>query len=410
MRSQDASAPPLSDARVLVICVARVLLFATFMSVAATVPLIKHDWELSAAATGAVVSSFTIGYAVSLFLFAWGADHYGAKRMVLVSAVMASVSSLAFGLFARDWTSAMLLYGLVGLAQGGVYTPLVMLLADEVERSRLGSAMGRLIASTSVGYATSLAAAGIGIALGGWQLAFVLTGLLPMIGGVILIIALKALPNRVHRRTDGIGLRDELVRHRESRLLFAGYTAHTWELLGMWAWAPAFLAASLTLKGADQSSASIWGANLSGVLHLAGAVAALTMGRLSDRIGRKPVLIALAASGAGLSMTIGWLLHAPSVVLVALAIAYAFVCIGDSPVLTTAISEVIRPGYLGAVLAWRSLAGFGAGALAPLGFGVVFDVASGIGADEVVSWGLGFAALGIGGALAMFSAIALRRV
>ena len=405
------AAPPslLSEGRLLAICTARVFLFATFMTVAATIPLIITDWGLTAAAAGAVISSFTIGYAVSVFVFAWAADHYGAKRMVFVSAIAAAATSLTFGLFARGWGTAMVLYGLVGLAQGGVYTPLIMVLSDEIEPARRGNAMGWLIASTSVGYATSLAVAGIGIALGGWQAAFVLTGLLPALGAAMLIVALLPLANRVHPRLPEIRPADELVRNRESRLLIGGYTAHSWELLGMWAWIPAFLAAALALKGMATAAATVSGAYLSGIMHLFGATAAFTMGRLSDRTGRRPVLVALAAAGAIVSFVIGWLIHAPGVVLIPLALAYAFFCLGDSPVLTTAISETVRPGYLGAVLAWRGLLGFGAGAIAPLGVGLVLDLAGAAGAGPVVSWGLGFATLGLGGAIALACAVALRR-
>jgi len=395
--------------RLLAICSARVFLFATFMTVAAVIPLITVEWALSATSAGAIVSAFTFCYAASVFGFAWAADHFGAKRMVVVSALAAATASAAFGFFARDWWSAMVFYGLVGLAQGGVYTPLIMLLSDEVEPAQLGKAMGWLIASTSIGYCTSLGAAALGIGIGGWQAGFLLSGLLPAVGALMLVAAVAPFANRVHARPAQGGLRDEIMHNRESRLLIAGYTAHSWELLGMWAWIPAFLAAGFALQGAAVSGAAVSGAWLSALLHAVGAVAAFTMGRLSDRAGRRPVLVVLAGLGAIVSCSIGWLIHAPSVILIPLALAYAFVTLGDSPVLTTAISEVTRPGYRGAVLAWRGLAGFGAGAIAPLGFGLVLDLATGAGASPAVSWGLGFAALGIGGALALACALALRR-
>jgi MFS family permease len=398
----------ISERRVLVICAARVLLFATFMTVAATIPLLTTEWGLSATAAGAIVTSFTAGYAASLFVFALASDHFGARRMVVVSAVAASAASLAFGFLARDWTSAMVLYGLVGLTQGGLYTPLIMVFTDEAPAARRGTLMGWLISSTSVGYATSLAAAGLGAAIGGWSAAFVLTGALPAVGAAVLLVALRPVPNRIHPRPDETGFADELVRNRESRLLFGGYVAHSWELLGMWAWMPAFLAAAFVARGAEAVGATSSGAYVSGALHLFGAVAALTMGRLSDRAGRRPVLVALAGAGALGSFAIGWMVHVPLTVLVPIALLYAFVCIGDSPVLTTAIAEVVRPGYRGAVLAWRGLAGFAAGAVAPLAVGVVFDLADGAWGTPAVSWGLSFVALGVGGALALVSAVALR--
>lgn len=406
MTPADSAPSLLTRRRILAVCTARVFLFATFMTVAATIPVIMSEWGLTATAAGGIVSSFTIGYAVSLFAFAWAADHYGAKRMVCLSALAAAVTSLAFGVLARDWWMATVLYGLVGLAQGGVYTPLVMVFADEARPAHRGNAMGWLIASTSVGYAASLAVAGIGVALGGWRLAFVLTGILPLVGAVVLSTALGPLPNRIHPRPTGTRVADEMLHSREPRLLIGGYVAHSWELLGMWAWIPAFLAAGFALKGIETAGATVSGAYVSGTLHLFGAAAAFTMGRLSDRTGRRPVLIMLAGAGALLSFTIGWFVHAPSIVLVPLAFAYAFACLGDSPVLTTALAEAIRPGYLGAALAWRGLAGFGAGALAPLAVGFALDAFTTAG--PAVSWGLGFTTLGVGGAAAVACAIALR--
>jgi MFS family permease len=391
----------MTASRLAAICFARVFLFATFMTVAAVIPLLMRDWELSATAAGALVSSFTLCYAASVFGFGWAADHFGAKRMVVGSAIVAAAGSAAFALWARDWASALLLYSLVGLAQGGVYTPLVMVLSDEAAPERRGSAMGWLIASTSAGYATSLGLAGLGVALGGWQLAFVVSGLAPALGALLLLAALRPFANRVHARTGAVRVSDEIVRNRESRLLTAGYTGHSWEVVGMWAWIPAFLAAGFALKGANATGATSAGAYLAGVLHVTGAIAALTMGRLSDRTGRRPVLVALGGAGALVSFSIGWLIEAPSLVLVPLALVYAFVTLGDSPVLTTAISEVVRPAYLGAVLAWRGLAGFGAGAVAPLAFGIVLDTTA--------SWGLGFVTLGLGGVAALACALLLRQ-
>ena len=399
----------MTSARLLAICAARVFLFASFMTVAAVIPLLMREWTLTATAAGAIVSSFTLCYAVSVFAFGWAADHFGAKRMVTVSAFAAAAASASFGFFAHDWWSATLLYGLVGLAQGGVYTPLIMVLSNEVEPARRGNAMGWLIASTSAGYAASLGMAGLGVALGGWRAAFVLGGLLPAAGALALIVALLPFAHRVHPRSGEVRLSDEIVRNRESRFLIAGYTGHSWEVIGMWGWIPAFLAAGFALKGAGASGATVSGAYVAGMLHLCGAIAAFTMGRLSDRAGRRPVLVALAGAGAIVSFVIGWLIHAPSAVLVPLALAYAFVTLGDSPVLTAAISEVVRPGYLGAVLAWRGLAGFGAGAIAPLGVGLVLDWAAGAGAGPAMSWGLGFATLGLGGTVALLCALALRR-
>lgn len=397
----------MTPARLLVLCAGRVLLFAVFMTVAAVIPLLMQEWRLSATAAGAIVSIFTMSYAVSVFGFAWAADHFGARRMVIASALAAAAASALFALGAHDWWSATLLYALVGFVQGGVYTPLIMLLSDEVPAARRGNAMGWLIASTSAGYAASLALAGLGVMLGGWRAAFLICGLAPAAGALLVIGAVLPFANRIHPRPPDARLADELVHNRESRVLIGGYIGHSWELVGMWTWVPAFLAAGFALKGAAVSGATASGAYIAGMLHVCGALAAFTMGRLSDRAGRRPVLVALAAAGAAMSFVFGWLIHAPSLVLVPLALAYAFLTLGDSPVLTAAVSESVRPGYLGAVLAWRGLAGFGAGAVAPLAVGMVLDAT--LSGGPLPAWGLAFCTLGLGGVFALACALRLQR-
>ncbi|MCC2112237.1 MAG: MFS transporter [Hyphomicrobiales bacterium] len=395
------------DSWTLAVSISRIFLFATFMTIAAVIPELQRAWGLSATAAGSIVTGFTITYALSLFGFAWAADHLGAKRTVASSAIASGVTSALFGLFAHDYLSALLLYSLVGLAQGGIYTPLIMLFAERTERTKRGAAMGWLIASTSVGYAASLALSGIGLFIGGWRAAFVITGFAPLIGTVILLYCLRNTENRIHPRAHETGLFDQMVRNRNARLLTAGYTAHTWELLGMWAWMPAFLAASFTLGGWS-AAATESSAFASAVMHLIGASAAFSMGRLSDRLGRKRVLFGVAALAAILSFSIGWLIMLPAIILVALGILYGFATIGDSPVLTTALTEVVDPGYLGAVLAVRSVLGFGAGAIAPLAVGGIIDLLAAAGAAPATVWGMAFGALGIGGAIAAAMAARLR--
>ncbi len=71
------------------------------------------------------------------------------------------------------------------------------------------------------------------------------------------------------------------------------------------------------------------------------------MGRLADQFGRRIVLILVAASGACVSLVIGWLITWPITLLVCLGLVYYFFAIGDSPVLSTALTEAVEPGYLG---------------------------------------------------------------
>ncbi|MDQ0324338.1 MFS family permease [Rhodopseudomonas julia] len=392
----------------ILVCLSRVFLYASFMTGAASIPVLQGAWGISATRAGAVVSAFTLSYSVSLFLFAWASDYFGAKRMVQVSAVATGITSLAFGLFARDWSSAIVLYGLNGLAQGGIYTPLVMVFSEMATDRRRGTAMGWLIGSTSVGYAFSLALTGAALSFGGWQVAFVVCGATPAIGAVLILLLLRETPNTIHRRPKGEGLFDAIWRARETRLLTAGYVFHCWELLGGWAWMPALLAAAFALSGHGIGLASGQSAILIAAMHLLASGATFSMGGLSDRLGRKSVLVGVAALSTGLSFSIGWLVAAPLAILITLAMMQAVTSIADSPVLTVALTETTTPGVLGKVLAVRSLLGFGAGAIAPMAAGSVLDLARGHELSLPTSWGLTFSLLGLGGLLATWSAVRLR--
>ena len=236
-----------------------------------------------------------------------------------------------------------------------------------------GGAVGWFIASTSLGYACSLAVSGVLIALGGYKFAFLGTGILPSAGALILWITLRRTPNVVHDLSAGISLTAVLKNERNVRSLMAGYAWHCWELLGMWAWTPAFLAASLVFPAALQSSPR----NLPPIawprcILLApspppddgpfiGSSGAPGRSDGTGRSGRSSLhdlrlADRRAVADPGRADAI-----------------YGFVVIGDSPVLSAAMTEAVAPNRLGSVLAIRSLLGFSAGAVSPVAFGLVLD-------------------------------------
>jgi len=193
-------------------------------------------------------------------------------------------------------------------------------------------------------------------------------------------------------------------------LLITGYTCHNWELQGMRSWTPAFLFASLALRGVDKLHAAGFGAYITAGFHLTALLASYSMGSLSDRLGRARLLVTLAAVSTVCSFVLGWIVTWPLLVVVVLGLIYAFTSLGDSPVLSAALTEEVEPSYLGAAFGLRSLVGFGAGALAPLIFGVVLDWANPgkAGGVEYASWGWAFSSLGLAGLGAVWAAYTLQ--
>lgn len=390
------------------ICSARFFMTLFFMSYAACVPVLRSTWGMSAAQAGSVSTGFQAGYAVSLLGFSYLADRVGSKRIFLLSATLSTMTAMAFALFARSYISGLVLFTIAALAQGGTYSTAIMLVSDRYRSQRRGGAVGWLIASSSLSYGAGLLLVGVVLPRGGYQMAFLVTALGPLIGALVAWLVLKGTPNVIHPRVEGSGAAAELLRNPRAARLTAGYVGHSWELLGMWAWAPAFVAASLAASGAMTLRAAELGAYISASFHVMGLVSSSSMGYLSDKLGRRTVMLALAATSAACSFSFGWLIGGPILVVAVVGAIYGFTGLGDSPVLSAALTEAVRPAYLGSVLAIRSLLGFGAGAIAPVVFGIVLDAANHAGAPAA-GWGWAFAVLGIGGLVAVLSAWGLPR-
>ncbi len=388
------------------LCLSRFLMALVFTSYAAVLPVLQREWQMSAAVAGSVASAFQIGYAISLVTLNLVADRVGARPVFLWSSLAGAPAAMAFALFANGPLSAAILYGLTALVIGGNYTPGLILIADRFPPATRGRATGFFLAATSVGYAGSLFLTGAVLAGWGWRAALVAASLGPVLGALAAVWTVWDTPTVVHPRTAGQGFTSEVLNNPGALLLMAAYTCHSWELLGMWAWTPAFLSAALMLQGTDLGRATGGGARLTALFHLTGFVASMTAGYLSDRFGRTTVIIAMLTVSTACSFLFGWLVAAPFWVLLAVGLIYGFSAVGDSPVLSVGLTEVVAPRVLGSALALRSLLGFGAGAIAQSAFGAVLD-ATNPGPPYAV-WGWAYGLLGLGGAAGLLSAVWLR--
>ena len=398
----------LRDGWLVQLCIARAFMMFIFMTYAAALPLLRDAWAMSATAAGSISMASQLAYALSLMVFSWLADRIGARRVFMASGIAGAVTAIAFALFARSYVSGLVLSTLVSLAAGGTYTTMIMLFADRYPPERRGAAVGWFIAAGSFGYALSLAVTGLTLPLGGYPLAFLATSAGSVVGIAVAAVALHATPNAVHPRREGTPFGREVLRNRETLLLIGGYTAHSWELLGMWAWAPAFMAASFALSGSQALASVQLGAYSAAAFNVMGLVASSSMGRLSDRLGRRTVLIACAGVSTLCSFAWGWMIAWPAALVLIVGAVYSFCALGDSPVLSTAVTETVKPAYLGSALAVRSLLGFGAGAIAPLAFGTIIDLTN-PSRGTATEWGWAFAALGAGGLIATLCAWQLPR-
>lgn len=403
-----------ADARWLAaICASRLLFSQIFVAYAAILPLLQEAWGMSSAQAGLVQSGWHAGYVVSLFAAGLAADRFGARRTFLVMSFGGAVASLAFAAFADGARSALILYALAGMLSGGSYTPVLAIISQRYPPATRGRAMGWYLAAGSLGYAIGLGLSGSVVAWGGWRMSLYVAASAAVVGalyGVWLMRGVRDEPHLAEPAAPVVQRMREVLANRPAMKVIWAYTFHSWELLGVWAWMPAFLAfAAAHGAGLDTKAVGL-GAFLAGLTHLTSVAGSLIGGALSDARGRTAVMIVMASGSLACGFVFGWLVSAPLWVLVAVAMLYNLTGIGDSSVYSTALTEVVSARILGSAYAIRSVMGFGAGIVSPWVFGLVVDAGRSAALSQNAVWGLAWGVLALGALPGPLVALSLRRM
>lgn len=255
-----------------------------------------------------VLSAFAV-FAVGFFLrpiggllIGWAADRWGRKNTLTATILMMGLGSLIIGL-TPTYESAgilapmILVFGrlVAGFSIGGEFAANTTFLVESAPPGRRGffssfqyvsTTAGQLVAS---GVATILAFALTQEQLSGWgwRIGFFIGAVIALVG---LIIRVSAEETRdVHQGTRRPGLFEAILRHPRESLLICGVTiAGTIAYYSWTTYLPTF---------AQQNGHPTQQALLISTISLAffGLIQPVT-GALSDRIGRRPLLIAFAAA------------------------------------------------------------------------------------------------------------------
>lgn len=404
----------MSDARWLAgICLARLFFSLIFVAYAGILTLLQDAWGMSSGEAGLVQSGWHVGYVVSLFAAGLLADRIGARRTFLGMSVAACAATFGFAWFAHDALSALVLYTLAGVFAGGQYTPVLAIIAQRFPPATRGRAMGWYLAAGSLGYAVGLGLSGPLVSWGGWRFPLQFAALGTLVGTVGAFFLMRGMRDEAHLSEPAqpwLARMREVLRNRPAMMVIGAYTAHSWELLGLWAWLPAYLAVVAAQGGTVNASIVGLGALMAGLTHLTSVGGSLLGGALSDRRGRTFVMIGMGVASLACSLILGWLVSAPLWLVVAVAMFYNLTGIGDSSTYSTALTEVVPPRILGTAYAIRSVCGFGVGAVSPWVFGLVLDTTRAARLEETVVWGLAWCSLALGGLPGPLIAWKLRRM
>jgi MFS family permease len=382
---------------VALMCAAEMLCMAGFATYPALLPVLRADWGLSNTAAGFVGGILFLGYVVAVPVLTSLTDRIDAKRVYLVSCLIAAAGSAVFASLAQGFVGALFAQALFGIGFAGVYMPGLKAMSDRIDESLQSRATALYTSLSGFGLAGSYFLTGVVSAHASWRVAFALAALGPLAAGLLVLLLMPAKAPTPAASRPGFFASFALVFKNKPALGYIfGYVAQCWELYGSRAWMVAFLtfaAGSAAGAGSGGNASALDAPTLASIISLGGIASSIGCNEFAKRFGRANLVTAIMLTGLvfGVATGLSWRLSLIATV-AALACYYAAV-MADSGALTAGTVAAAKPEQRGATLGVHSMLGFTAGLVAPTSFGIILDLAGG--AQSGSAWTASFIALAL---------------
>ncbi|HVW67358.1 MAG TPA: MFS transporter [Steroidobacteraceae bacterium] len=255
-------------------------------------PFIQPDLGLNNTQVGLLASALSLTWALAAFGIGVVSDKTGSRKGLLILATLAfSVCSFLTGI-ASGFALMLAARLLMGVAEGGIMPISQALIALEVEPRHRGLAMGvtQNFGSNLLGSFVAPVALAAFAGAFGWRHAFFLAGLPGLVTAVLIWFLVRDAAPHGSAASRAAGLQAGTLREalaERNVLICAGMGALLVSYLVVcWAFMPLYLT---QVRKYDPQTAS-W---LMGTLGISATVGAFVISSLSDRWGRKPLLIAM---------------------------------------------------------------------------------------------------------------------
>ncbi len=385
----------------------RVLTASAFFMFVGSMPYLINLWNLTAIEAGIVQTGLVIGFAISLYLSSYYSDFINPNKILIISAVGNFISAILFTYLTNSFLSAFFFNSCLGFFLGGIYGPSMILVSEKFAKGHKAFAMGVMLGGQSFGYALSLAISFVFSNFYNVRDGFLICSILTFFGLISFYICCK---EDLRKKIQFKIIRKFKITSQspQNKLLIKGYTAHSMELFGMWAWTPVFL--GLVLIDKVNINPIFLGIIIALSLHVTGIFSNMISGGFADRFGSKSVLVIFALVSSLFSFLIGWTSSWNGFIILVIALFYSFFTIGDSGVLTAALTQGTKRNVLGRSLAFRSIIGIGCSSVIPGIFGLILDISNNHQAlSDKSNWIFAFSFLGLIGLFASYYATKLNR-
>ena len=366
-------------------------LFLDRTSLHSLAPYFVPEFHLSHQQVGMLGSVLAITWALSAFVFGALSDRVGRKSILIPMVFLFSLMSWASGMV-HSYEQLLLARALLGLAGGPAWSIMTAIIEESSLPTRRGRNIGIVVSAAAlVGLAVAPVLTTQMAARVGWRWAFFVSGMPGLLLGLLIWKFVKE-PERENRtgphgQPVKIGDFFSVLRYRNMWLCCAGAAGFLSWLFLHNIFAPLYI--TEVAHQTPTTAGFLMGASGLGSFFLA-----LYFPRLSDRLGRKPVLLLMAAmcTIVPLAMLITPLYAYPWVLAAIVCLANAGQGIG-ALILVLVPTESVPPQFAATAIGLATLAAESIGAtFAPILAGPV-----------VKSYGLGAAMwMSAGGAVLVF--------
>lgn len=256
-------------------------------------PYFAPEFHLGNAQIGTLASVLAITWAASTFFFGALSDRVGRKRVLVPAVFVFSILSWMTGL-AHSFHQLLWIRGLMGLAEGPTWSIMTALIEESSDVRRRGRNIGFVVSAAAlVGLAAAPVLTTQIAARWGWRSAFFLAGVPGLLMGVLIWRFVREPAHEENESHGNPTLQDyvSLLRYRNMWLCCLGATGFMSWLFALSVFAPLYIT---EVAHQPATTAGL----LLGATGLGSFFLGFLLPSLSDRIGRKPVLLVSAAVSA----------------------------------------------------------------------------------------------------------------
>jgi MFS family permease len=318
-------------------------------------PFFAPEFHLSSEQIGILASVVAIAWAVSAFFFGALSDRIGRRRILVPAVFLFSVLSWLSGMV-HSFSELLLVRALLGVAEGPCWSVITAIIEETSPPSRRGRNVGVVVSAAAlVGLAAAPVLTTQVAARFGWRWAFFIAGIPGLVMGAFLWKFVKE-PGRAesgagHRSVARLSDYLSLLRFRNMWLSCIGAAGFMCWLFLMNVFAPLYI--TEVMHEAPTTAGFLLGAS-----GLGGFFLGFVFPAISDRLGRKPVLLTMAVLSAivPLSLQVSGLYRFPW-----LLAAILFLCNAGQGIAALIIvlvpAETVPPQFSATAIGLATLAG-----------------------------------------------------